>query len=274
MSRYEAMFRDLGAQGEGALVPFVMLGDPDPATSLAIIQTLIENGADALELGIPFSDPVADGPVIQRAAFRALAAGATPPQCLDLVSAIRARQPTLPIGLLVYANLVANPGLLEFYRRAAAAGADSVLVADVPSVEAAAFHSAARKAGVAPVLLLPHDADSRTIGRVARMTEGYTYVLGRAGVTGHETRAGRLNPDLFASLEAAGGPPPLVGFGIAGPDQVRQVMASGAAGVIVGSALVDLIEHYQGKDLHQRIGALLRELKAGTRVGSGSGLPA
>jgi tryptophan synthase alpha chain len=266
VNRYDVMFRELGALGEGALVPFVMLGDPDPATSLAIIGTLVEHGADALELGIPFSDPIADGPVIQRAALRALAAGATPPRCLDLVREVRARHPDIPIGLLVYANLVTNNGPLDFYQAARSSGVDSVLVADVPSVEAAPFHQAARQAGVAPVLLLPHDADAGTVGRVARMSEGYTYLLGRAGVTGHETQSRRPNPDLLASLETAGGPPALVGFGIAGPEQVQEVMRSGAAGVIVGSAIVALIERYHEDptEMHSRIGDLVRELKEGT----------
>ncbi|HEV8123415.1 MAG TPA: tryptophan synthase subunit alpha [Gemmatimonadales bacterium] len=266
MNRYEVMFGELGAQGEGALVPFVMLGDPDPATSLAIIATLVEHGADALELGIPFSDPIADGPVIQRAALRALAAGATPAQCLDLVGQVRAEHPKVPIGLLVYANLVTNHGLLDFYQAARSSGVDSVLVADVPSVEMAPFHQAARQAGVAPVLLLPHDADLETVSRVAQMTEGYTYLLGRAGVTGHESQSRRPNPDLLAALEAAGGAPALVGFGIAGPDQVREVMSSGAAGVIVGSAIVALIEQYHedAAKMHCRLGGLVRELKEAT----------
>jgi tryptophan synthase alpha chain len=266
MNRYAVMFRELGARSEGALVPFVMLGDPDPATSLAIIWTLVDNGADALELGIPFSDPIADGPVIQRAALRSLAAGATPPRCLDLVRAVRASYPAIPIGLLVYANLV-DQGPLEFYRTARACGVDSVLLADVPSLEAAPFHEAARQAGVAPVLLLPHDADAGTISRVARMGEGYTYLLGRAGVTGHETQSRRPNPALLSSLEAAGGAPALVGFGIAGAGQVREVMSAGAAGVIVGSAVVAVVEAClaQPREMHQRLGELVRELKAGTR---------
>ena len=265
MSRYAVMFRELGTRNDGALVPFVMLGDPDSATSLAIIRTLVDNGADALELGIPFSDPIADGPVIQRAALRSLAAGATPPLCMDLVRQVRESYPEVPIGLLVYANLV-DQEPLEFYRAASACGVDSVLLADVPSLEAAPFHQAARSAGVAPVLLLPHDADASTISRVARMGEGYTYLLGRAGVTGHETQSRRPNPNLLAALEAAGGAPALVGFGIAGPEQVREVMRSGAAGVIVGSALVALIERYREEptSMHRRLGDFVKQLKEET----------
>ncbi|MEP7324524.1 MAG: tryptophan synthase subunit alpha [Gemmatimonadota bacterium] len=276
MNRYDVLFRERHAVGEGVLVPFIMLGDPDPATSLAVIRTLVENGADALELGIPFSDPIADGPVIQRAALRALNGGATPPLCLDLVRQVRAIYPEIPIGLLVYANLVVNRENFEFYRLAGLSGVDSVLVADVPSGEAAPFIEAARRANVAPVLMLPHDADQATVSRVARMSEGYTYLMGRSGVTGHETRSPKPNQDLLASLEAAGGPPALVGFGIAGPDQVRQAMNAGTAGVIVGSALVAMIERHgrEPLELHRRLGELMRDLKAATRVGPGSRLPA
>ena len=115
MERYETLFAQLKARREGAFVPFVTLGDPNPEQSLKIIDTLIEAGADALELGIPFSDPLADGPTIQDATLRAFAAGVTPAQCFEMLTAIRQKHPTIPIGLLMYANLVFSPGIDEFY---------------------------------------------------------------------------------------------------------------------------------------------------------------
>ncbi|MDR1376200.1 MAG: tryptophan synthase subunit alpha, partial [Synergistaceae bacterium] len=133
-SRYKKMFSDLKKKGEGAFIPFVMLGDPDMETSEAIIGTLVESGADALELGIPFSDPVADGPVIQTSANRALASGATPDGCLDLLAKVRKKYADIPSGLLVYANLVVGKGGEKLYKRAAESGVDSVLVADVPTL--------------------------------------------------------------------------------------------------------------------------------------------
>src|SRR5688500_6482081 len=126
------MFDHLKRKGEGAFVPFVTIGDPDRTTSLQIIQALIDGGPDALELGVPFSDPLADWPVIQTANHRALKAGATLPDCLTIVNAIRRDNPNVPIGLLIYANLVLIHGIRAFYRTAAEAGVDSVLVADVP----------------------------------------------------------------------------------------------------------------------------------------------
>ncbi len=137
MERYETLFAQLNDRKEGAFVPFVTLGDPGVEQSLSIIDTLIEAGADALELGIPFSDPLADGPTIQSATLRAFAAGVTPGQCFEMLAAIRAKHPTIPIGLLMYANLVFSKGIDEFYAQCEKVGVDSVLVADVPVEESA-----------------------------------------------------------------------------------------------------------------------------------------
>ncbi|MGZ8348009.1 MAG: tryptophan synthase subunit alpha, partial [Allosphingosinicella sp.] len=133
MKRYAQMFDRLRPRGEGAFGGFLMLGDPDPKTSLKLLDALVDGGADMIEVGIPFSDPIADGPVIQAAAVRALAAGVTPATCFTILSAFRARHPDIPVGVLTYANLVVARGRDAFYRRCAGAGVDSVLVADVPA---------------------------------------------------------------------------------------------------------------------------------------------
>ena len=146
MSRYAAMFDRCRAVNEGVFGAFLMLGDPDLETSAALLDVLVEGGADMVELGIPFSDPVADGPVIQAAALRALGAGVRPRHCLDLISAFRARHPDVPVGILTYANIVAARGIATFCAELSAAGVDSLLVADVPSLEAAPYAAAARAA--------------------------------------------------------------------------------------------------------------------------------
>lgn len=267
MSRYEAMFARLHAANEGAFIPFAMLGDPTPAASAGVLEALVAGGADALELGIPFSDPVADGPVIQAAAVRALEAGTRLADCWALIRGVRDRHPDLPIGLLVYANLVAHRELDLFYQEAAAAGVDSVLVADVPVDAAAEFIAAAESHGIAPVFIAPPNADDARLARIAAASKGYTYVVTRAGVTGMDDQLRRDSSALLARLKALGAPPPVLGFGISTPEHVRQGLAMGAAGVISGSAVVRVVEeHHDESDARSAaLTAFLLEMKRATQ---------
>jgi tryptophan synthase alpha chain len=260
MSRYDSMFEVLTERGERAFIPFTVLGDPDPDRSLDIIDWLVESGADALELGVPFSDPVADGPVIQAASGRALSAGTTPRVCLDLVDRVRRKNFDMPIGLLMYANPVLAHGMDAFYADAAEAGVDSVLIADVPVAEVAPFADAANCHGVDPVLIAPVDADDRTLQAVATRSKGYTYVLGRAGVTGDTDRARLAHDKLLDRLHEVGAPHPVVGFGIGSPEQVQQALRAGAAGVIAGTAIVRRIGD------HREIVEFVTSMKAATRL--------
>ncbi|MGQ0702179.1 MAG: tryptophan synthase subunit alpha [Gemmatimonadales bacterium] len=237
-ARYQALFARLAEAGEGAFIPFAMLGDPNPHDSLEIVRVLAAAGADALELGLPFSDPIADGPVIQAAATRALAAGVRRPDCWEIIRTLRRENPELPIGLLVYANLVCHHPPAEFYGEAAAAGVDSVLVADLPVSESAPLREAARAQAIAPVFIAPPNADEARLAAIADASEGYTYVTSREGVTGADERLRRDQSALIGRLRALDAPPPVLGFGISNPDQIRAALAMGAAGVICGSALV------------------------------------
>ncbi|MEQ9886010.1 tryptophan synthase subunit alpha [Pectobacterium zantedeschiae] len=267
MERYQQLFTRLSENKEGAFVPFVTLGDPSPEQSLKIIDTLIAAGADALELGVPFSDPLADGPTIQDANLRAFAAGVTPGQCFEMLATIRQKYPEIPIGLLMYANLVFSNGIDEFYQRCAEVGVDSVLVADVPVVESAAFRTAALRHGIAPIFICPPNADDELLREIASYGRGYTYLVSRAGVTGAEKRAQLPLNHLVAKLNEYHAAPPLQGFGISDPSQVRETLASGAAGAISGSAIVRIIE----KNLNQpdvmlsELHAFVSEMKAATR---------
>ncbi|WP_233967967.1 tryptophan synthase subunit alpha [Pectobacterium polaris] len=267
MERYQQLFNRLSEKKEGAFVPFVTLGDPSPEQSLKIIDTLIAAGADALELGVPFSDPLADGPTIQDANLRAFAAGVTPDQCFEMLAAIRQKYPEIPIGLLMYANLVFSNGIDEFYQRCAQVGVDSVLVADMPVVESAPFRTAALRHGIAPIFICPPNADDELLREIASYGRGYTYLVSRAGVTGAEKRAQLPLNHLVAKLNAYHAAPPLQGFGISDPAQVRETLASGAAGAISGSAIVRIIE----KNLNQpdvmlsELHAFVSEMKAATR---------
>jgi tryptophan synthase alpha chain len=252
MSRYEAMF----AKGKGVFGAFVMLGDPGLEESGAILDALVAAGADMIEVGIPFSDPIADGPVIQAAAVRALAAGATPAGCFAVLRAFRARHPAVPVGILTYANLVLARGRDDFYRRAADAGVDSVLVADVPLLEAAPFAAAARAHGVDPVLIAAANTPRERLAAIARLGGGYTYCVARAGVTGADEAVRFDHEKMLATLREAGAPPAIFGFGISKPAHVRAALDAGAAGVICGSAIVARIA--AGEPVAAFVGALCR----------------
>lgn len=265
--RYQARFEILAAKKEGAFVPFVTLGDPSLEQSFEVIKTLIDNGADALELGIPFSDPSADGVVIQQAGLRALNAGVTTDDCLQLLSEIRTYNKDIPIGLLIYANLVFARGLDTFYQDVAKAGVDSVLIADLPIRESAPFINSAKKYGVAPIFIAPPNGSEETLKKVADLSEGYTYVLSRAGVTGTESTVQMPANELLANLQAFGAPPPVLGFGISTPEHVKQAIDSGARGAISGSATVKLIEQNLD-DANAMVAALAtftQEMKAATK---------
>lgn len=258
--RYAAMFERCAAAGEGALGAFLMLGDPDLERGALLLDALVEGGADMVELGIPFSDPVADGPVIQAAALRALDAGVRTGHCLDLIAALRKRHAAVPIGILTYANIVAARGIDRFAAELAAAGADSLLVADVPSIEAEPYAVAARNAGIDLVMIAAPNTPKETLRRIAELSSGYTYCVARAGITGADAELSLDHGALFAALAEVGAPPPILGFGISTPAQVAQALASGAAGIISGSAIVD--RSSQGCDA---VRELVASMKAATK---------
>lgn len=266
MKLYQQMFTRLQSEGRGAFVPFVTIGDPNPELSFAIIKTLIDAGADALELGIAFSDPIADGPTIQGANIRALAAGVTPAISFDIIKKIRAYNATIPIGLLLYSNLVMARGIDNFYAQAAAAGVNSVLIADVPLHESKPFRLSATKYGIAPIYIVPPNVDDDDLREIASYGRGYTYLLSRAGVTGAETVAAMPTSELIARMRSYNPAPPLLGFGISTPEHVKDASQSGAAGAISGSAIVKLIEQY--KDQPSQLLAALTQFVGSMKAAS------
>ena len=254
MSRYATMFERLN--GHGAFGAFLMLGDPDLKTSAQLLDALVEGGADMIEVGIPFSDPVADGPVIQAAACRALAAGVRVSDCLELLAGFRARHPAVPVGILTYANIVA--ARTGFMRDAAEAGADSLLIADVPVLEAERFTGDMEQAGIEPVLIVAANTPEPTLKRIASLSKAYTYCVSRAGITGTHA-GGEFDAGLVQRVKAVGAPPPVFGFGISRPEHVRRALSAGARGVICGSAIVDLVSR------RGDVASFVQSLKAVTR---------
>lgn len=266
--RYEAMFKSLASKKQGAFVPFVMLGDPDIETSLDIIRTLVNNGADALELGIPYSDPIADGPTIQKASIRALGSGIRPSDCFAILTQIRSEFPDIPVGLLLYSNLVLAKGIDNFYKSAFDAGVDSILIADVPLREADRFIAIAQDNSIQQILIAPPNASDESLSQIGEKSSGYTYLLGRSGVTGAETAVELPASELVAKLEKYKVAPPLIGFGISTPEQVKSAIEAGAAGAISGSATVNIIEkNLADKDaMYKELGQFVAKMKAATHL--------
>ena len=267
--RFTKRFETLRAKNEGAFVPFVTLCDPDKETSVQILATLIESGADALELGFPFSDPCADGPAIQNADKRALSNHTSTSDMFEVVARIRAISPDTPLSCLVYSNVVYARGIEKFFRDAAQSGLDAVLIPDIP-VEmihtCGDFEKQAEKAGVGLVLIAPPNAKKGRLAQIAAHTHGYTYVVSRYGTTGTETTSGHQG-NILHELSALKAPPSLLGFGISKPEHVSQALEDGASGAIAGSACVKIIaEHLNDKTaMLEALGRYVQEMKAATR---------
>lgn len=274
--RYQQSFLNLEKKNEKAFIPFVTIGDPNAEQSLCVIKALIDAGADALELGIPFSDPSADGVTIQMAALRALKSGINTDICIDILTKVREYAPHIPIGLLLYGNLVFARGIDTFYKDMANAGVDSVLIADLPIRESLPFREAALKHNVAPIFIAPPNASDKTLREVASYSRGYTYVLSRAGVTGVDVEADEVlstteidSPakTLINILNDYHATPPIIGFGISTPQQVKDALASGASGAISGSAVVRIIEDnlHDYKRMLNKLTSFVIEMKTATK---------
>jgi tryptophan synthase alpha chain len=237
-SRIESRFASLKREGRAGFVAYVMAGDPDAETSLQIIGGLPAAGADLIEVGFPFSDPMAEGPPIQRAAQRALAAGMTLGGVLDLVRRFRAGDAATPIVLMGYLNVLLSYGLDAFAHDAAAAGVDGAIVVDCPPEEAGPLADALDRAGVALIRLATPTSDDARLKVIARRTAGFVYYVSVAGVTGVKAVDEAGVGPAVARIRRATGLPVAVGFGIRTPEQASAV-AKLADAVVVGSALVD-----------------------------------
>lgn len=240
-------FASLQAQARCALMPFLVAGDGGLDTTRATLLALQDSGADLIELGIPYSDPLADGPVIQAAASRALAAGTTPAAVLDLLAGLQGVL-TVPVVLFTYSNPLLSRGLERFCQEAAAAGAAGLVVPDLPLEEAEKLSPLARAHGLDLVLLVAPTTPAERMARIHAASRGFTYLVSVTGVTGVRTAMETRVAPLVQQLQALTGPPVAVGFGISGPEQAVQVRDWGASGAIVGSALVAVMAQAEGAD--------------------------
>ena len=259
-SRIATTFRRIREEKRVGLVTYTTAADPDLARSEAILQALDRAGADVLEVGVPFSDPLADGPVIQRATERALAAGGSLRTTLALVERVRPRV-SAPIVLFSYANPLLRMGLDAFAKRAAAAGVDGVLVLDLPIEEAGLFHATLAASGLDTIFLLSPTTTDDRIRKAAELGRGFLYGISRLGVTGARDTVATGAEAMVKRIRAQTTLPIALGFGISRPEHVAEVTAYADAAV-VGSALVALIaEHGGSPDLLERVETYIRWLK-------------
>lgn len=263
MNRYKSTFQKLKKTKEKALVPFVVAGDPDYKTSLEIAKTIINSRADILELGFCFSEPIADGPTIQTAGVRALKAGANTDRNFNFIGQIRKFNNKIPIGILIYANLIYQRGIEKFYRDAKESGIDSVLVADLPIEEAEPYVKAARKHKVDTVFIVSPLTSNERLKKITKKDRGFVYVVSRLGVTGARQDLQQGTLQLLKRIMPQTKLPLCVGFGISKPEHVKQVCNAGADGAIVGSAIVNIIEKNlkSKKIMMKKIEAYVREMK-------------
>jgi tryptophan synthase alpha chain len=260
MSRIAGAFADLRRARKTGLVTYVTAGDPDLARTAEILVALDRNGADVLEVGVPFSDPLADGPVIQRASERALASGTTLRGTLDMIKATRPRI-AAPIVLFTYANPILRLGESAFVKQAADAGVDGVLMLDLPVEEASGFRAHLGTVNLDPIFLLSPTTTDERIRASASLGSGFLYVISRLGVTGARERVATDAEPLVKRIRAHSDLPLALGFGISRPEHVAEV-CRWADAAVVGSALVSVIaEHGKTRDVAARAGDYVRWLK-------------
>jgi tryptophan synthase alpha chain len=261
MSRLGETFAALRREGRPGLVTYTTAGDPDLPRSGEILKALVRGGADILEVGIPFSDPLADGPVIQRATERALAAGGNLRASLDLIEAVRSDL-SAPVVVFSYANPIVRMGLTAFAERAAKAGVDGVLALDLPIEEAGEFRQALAKVGLDMIFLLSPTTTDARIRKAADLGQGFLYGISRLGVTGARDTVATGAREMVARIRATTDMPLALGFGISRPEHVAEV-GTYADAAVVGSALVSLIADASGSpDLLDRVEEYVRSLRA------------
>jgi tryptophan synthase alpha chain len=241
MSKIAAVFAALKAHGKKGLIPFVTAGDPHPNMTVDVMHALVKGGADIIELGVPFSDPMADGPVIQRSSERALAQGVTLRQCLENVKTFRIQNQQTPVVLMGYANPIEQMGHAEFAKAAKAVGVDGVLIVDYPPEECEEFAKQMRSNSIDPIFLLAPTSNQQRIAHAAQIAAGYIYYVSLRGVTGANT----LNTSDVASvlplIRQETNIPVAVGFGIRDAASAKAVSQTADA-VVIGSRIVQLLE--------------------------------
>lgn len=261
MSRIQSTFSALKQQGRKALIPYITAGDPHPALTVRLMHTLVESGADIIELGVPFSDPMADGPVIQRASERALAHHVGLTHVLQMVKDFRQQDNKTPIVLMGYANPVEAMGPEKFVVAAKEAGVDGVLTVDYPPEECGDFVNSLRNADVDPIFLLSPTTESSRVDMIVNRASGFVYYVSLKGVTGAQNLDIAEVADKVSAIHAKTGLPIGVGFGVRDAETAKAV-ARIADAVVVGSRMVQAIEQSDEANLTDNVSQLMRDLRS------------
>jgi tryptophan synthase alpha chain len=260
MSRIQARFASLKSQKRKALIPYITAGDPHPSLTVPLMRALVESGADVLELGVPFSDPMADGPVIQRAGERALKHGVGLSDVLKLVQEFRKSDAGTPVVLMGYANPIEAMGVEKFVAAAKSAGVDGVIVVDYPPEECEEFSQLAKASGIDPVFLLAPTSTDKRIAEVGRIGSGYLYYVSLRGVTGAATIDIADVAARIPKIRAATKLPIGVGFGIRDAESARRI-AQTADAVVIGSRIIEVIEAGPAAEAVARVKAFVQPIR-------------
>jgi tryptophan synthase alpha chain len=243
MNAIKQVFQKQKQQGYGCLIGYITAGDPTPERTVEIADALIKGGVDVLELGLPFSDPIADGPTIQAASLRALNAGTTPMRVVEIAGQIKAKHPDVPVVIMTYYNPVFKLGIERFLASAKAAGVDGFIVPDLPVEEAADYRKAASEAALDTIFLASPATSKERLERIVAASSGFLYLVSRFGVTGTQTAVADTTVELIRKVQpvTANRVPLAVGFGISKPEHIKRIIAAGADAAIVGSAFINIV---------------------------------
>ena len=257
-NRIDKKFKDLKEKKDNALICYVVAGYPDIQTSENIIVALIEGGADMIEIGIPFSDPIADGNTIQEAIHQSLLSGITPEQCLELSQRIRNKFPDVPLIIMTYSNILFRIGFEEFLSRAKVKGIDGCILPDIPFEESEEYVTAARKTGIATIFLTAPNTEEKRLKDINEICSGFLYVVSVFGITGERKKFDRYTYDVIKKVKkiTKNKIPIAAGFGISKPEHVRNMLQAGADAVIVGSAIIRKIKETENK---KKLPSILRD---------------
>ncbi|WP_323736810.1 tryptophan synthase subunit alpha [Methanosphaera sp. ISO3-F5] len=263
---YDTIFNKTIQENEGVFIPFIVAGDPNYDTSLRIAKTLVDNGADALEIGFPFSDPVADGPSVQNADLRAFKGGMTVEKCFKFLKELR-EYTDKPFGLLLYYNLVYKYGINDFYRKLSEVGVNAVLIADLPPEEAEDAINAANTNGLEQIFIVSQATSNDRLKEITKIVGGFIYIASVMGTTGARKEVEHNTTELIKRIREHTRIPLCVGFGISEPEHVHKVLDAGADGAIVGSALINIIEEYLDNEtvMIREISDYMKKMKEATR---------